>query len=496
MQDVRRKSSRTRRHGRALLLLLAVTVLAALAIGWRLSGRKEALPKLTTHADTAETLMSHEAEEVARIAVTLRSGESWTALQRSPGTLTMEDDPDFTVAAGYATGILNAARIVSCAAVLTDDPTLYRDNLASFGLEYPRLIADIAYTDGASVTFRIGDTVSDDDASWLYMTVDGDDRLFALDRGTVEDLTVDRALLYPVTQPVLHAARFDRIVLTGADGVLIGEWALDGSIGDSDAAERWRLVAPVRYPADASAVTTLRANLAALRLGAYVGPATAENLTAYGFDAPRLTITIHQAAGSIGETAVTGEYALTDWPESSFILTVGDPQNEDVDYIRYGDSIYTGSHYLLSFFMEKDYADTLSRYIAPTALGNLERLTIETAEGTEEYVITRTEQVAENNELVTDMNGHIVYDYACALNGEALDYSAFEASYARLIVATASGSLPQGWTVEEAPHTTYTFYDVSGAVHTVAFADFDALHDAVLMDGEAVFYLIKGGFTL
>lgn len=496
MQEVRRKSTHARRHGRWLLLLLAVAALAALIAGWRLSARKEPLPEIKTYEDTAETLLAHEADEVARIAVTLRSGEGWTAVQSVPGSLTMEDNPDFAVAAGYAASILNAARIVSCEAVLTDDPALYRDDLAAFGLDDPRLIAAVSYTDGSAITFRVGDAVSDADMGWLYMTVDGDDRLFALDRGTADDLTVDRALLYPVTQPVLHAARMDHITLTGADGDIIGEWMLEGSIGDADAADRWLLVAPVRYPAAADALTALKTNLAALRLGAYVGPATEENLTACGFAAPRLTIAVHQAAGSIGETSAAGEYALTDWPESEFILTVGGAQNADVDYILYEDAIYTGSHYLLSFFMDKDCADTLSRYIAPTALGNLERLTVETGAGTDEYVIIRTEQVAENNELVTDENGHPVYDYACTLNGEPYDYAALEASYARLIVATVSGPLPQGWTTQEPPHTTYAFCDISGDVHTVGFATFDALHDAVLVDGEAVFYLIKGGFEL
>ena len=497
MQEVRRKTPRGGSHARLWLLLAASAALLALAGGYLWLGRaRETVPSSQSHADTAVALMTHEADEVAQIAVTLRSGEGWTAVQGPPGALTVQGDPAFRMSEGSAAELLNATRIIACTAVLTDDPAVYRDHLADFGLDEPRLVARIDYTDGASVTLRVGDTVTEDDASWLYMTVDGDDRLFAIDRGTVEVLTVDRSLLYPVTQPVLHQARFDRITLTGAGGAIIGEWALEGSIGDADAEERWRLVAPVRYPADASAISSMKANLASIRLGGYVGPATPENLTACGFDEPRLTITIHQAEGSFGTVGLTGEYTVTDWPESTVTLTVGGASTGDIDYVRYEDAIYTGSHYLLALFMEKDYASTLSRYLVPTALGNLAGLTVDTAAGTEEYVITRTEQVAENNELVTDMNGHIVYDYACTLNGEPVDYETFSASYARLIVATVSGRLPPGWTSEAAPHTTYTFYDVSGDVCTVALADFDAMHDAVLVDGEAVFYLIKGGFAL
>ncbi|MCH5287549.1 MAG: DUF4340 domain-containing protein [Christensenellaceae bacterium] len=492
MQNVRRRQSRPKRHGRLFLLLAAVALLLlTAAILWL--GRREEPQPTPGRESTAQVLMTHEADEVEHVAVTLRNGEGWTVLQTGPGALTMADDPDFEIDAGYAALILGAARTVSCAEVLTDDPALYLDDLASFGLDAPRLIADIAYADGTAVTFRVGDALSSDDASLLYMTVDGDNRLFAVERGNIDDLTIDRALLRKVTQPVLHAARFDRVTLAGPDG-LIGEWALEGSIGNADAVDRWRLVAPVNYPADANAMSSLRESLATLRLGAYVGPATEENLTACGFDEPRLVISIHQAGGSIGTTSATGEYSLTDWPESSFTLTVGGPKSEDVDYVLYEDYIYISSHYLLAAFMEKNPADTLSRYITPTALGNLARLTVKTDGGTDEYIITRTEQVAENNELVTDLNGSVVFDYACTFNGEAIDYAAFEASYSQLIVITVSGVLPAGWSANEEPHTVYTFHDVSGDTHTVAFITFDALHDAVVIDGEAAFYLIKGGY--
>ena len=46
------------------------------------------------------------------------------------------------------------------------------------------------------------------------------------------------------------------------------------------------------------------------------------------------------------------------------------------------------------------------------------------------------------------------------------------------------------------PHTVWTFTDVDGTVHTVALTRYDAMHDAVAIDGVALFYLIQGGFSL
>ena len=55
------------------------------------------------------------------------------------------------------------------------------------------------------------------------------------------------------------------------------------------------------------------------------------------------------------------------------------------------------------------------------------------------------------------------------------------------------GWLPEGWAAAEAPHTTFTFEAVDGETHTLALTAFDALHDAVTLDGCTLFYLIRDG---
>ena len=106
------------------------------------------------------------------------------------------------------------------------------------------------------------------------------------------------------------------------------------------------------------------------------------------------------------------------------------------------------------------------------------------------------EQVAENNELVTDDEGNQVYDITLTKNGESADYTAFSAAYNQLMMVTMSGRLPDDWTAADIPHTVWTFTDIDGTVHTVALTRYDAMHDAVAVDGVALFYLIQGGFSL
>ncbi len=475
---------------RILLLFFLLMMLIVIAAAALLASQPEE-PAPAAPVSSARNLFEYAPSEVT--SITIRRGEEapWTVTQ-SDGLLTLLGEGGFTLSESTSAALLDAASILPCEAVLTDDPAEYRDHLADFGLDAPRYEATITYTDGVVAHLRVGSPGAENNA-WYYMTVEGDDRLFTFSRGMVEALFVSRDSLWDVASPVIHKARIDRITLTGPDGVT--QWALHGDITDADAGDKWGITAPFSYPADAQAMSTLLANAANLRLGAYVGPATAENLSAYGFDAPRLTIDIHMAAGTIGVTGAEGGVAPTDFPESTVTFVIGGTKNDMVDYVRFGESIYVSSHFTMGMFIGYDVAATMSRYPVLTALGNLAALTIREGDALTEYTLTRTEQVAPNNELITDEDGNPVYDVTVARNGEVIDYTTFKTAYNALAMVTVSGTLPAVEALP-APHTAYTFTDVDGTAHTVELTTFDVLHDAVIVDGHAAFYLIKGGFRL
>ena len=203
----------------------------------------------------------------------------------------------------------------------------------------------------------------------------------------------------------------------------------------------------------------------------------------------------HQAAGATGTLDADGVYGVTDWEESTFTLTVGGRKSDMVDYVLVDGSIYVSSHFLLQVFMELNALSTVSRYTVPVALGNLSRLTVESGGDRHVYTVTRTEQVAENNALVTDSGGQVQWDLTCALDGQEIPYATFEAAYSELLKVTVSGWLPEGWAPQEAPHTTMIFEALDGEAHTLSLTAFDALHDAVTLDGCTLFYLIRGGMA-
>ena len=127
----------------------------------------------------------------------------------------------------------------------------------------------------------------------------------------------------------------------------------------------------------------------------------------------------------------------------------------------------------------------------------LAALTVTRDGETHTWRLTRTERVLPNNDLATDAAGRTLMDVTVARDGEEAPWSAFEAAYQSLLGVTVSGRLPEGWAPEEGaePTAVYTFLSVTGDRHTVSLLPFDALHDAVAIDGGCVFYLIRGGMS-
>lgn len=495
MQTVRKK---TRTSGRSRLALWLIAAIILLSVIIAAASVLQPQPTVEYAAPLDQSIVLYEYSYPELVSVTIRRGDEapWTAIPHiseafGEESVTIQGEDGFTLTWEESMEFLVSAVCITAEEVLTDNPAEYAGHLADYGLENPRYEARIRYADGTDITLRVGDKGPDGD--WRYMLISGDDRLFAFSNGSVEGLFVNRDTLRKVSQPDLHKARIDRITLTQGDRV--SQWTLDGHITDADAADKWRITAPFTYPADAAAMEQLLTSAANLRLSAYVAPATEDNLRRYGFDAPRLAIELHQDAGTIAVNSADGAAQAVDFPESTVTFVIGGEKTDLVDYVRCGDGIFLSSHFSVGLFLDYDVESTMSRYPVLTALGNLAALSIREGETVTEYILRRTEKVAANNQLITDEDGNPVCDVTVTRNGEPIDYAAFEAAYNALALVSVSGRLPSPAGLP-APHTECTFTDVDGTVHTVSLATFDVLHDAVIVDGHAAFYLIKGGFQL
>ena len=497
MQKVERQKHRERRPGRLVgLLLCAILLIAGVTAGLllRRTAEEEELPDvLPVYERVTGSIIERKTDEVESLTVIQRGRKPWTVVQRQHGVLQMEpekgtDADAWTVDADMAKMLIDIASNLVYNDIFTDDRAEWEQAAESFGLQNPLVTATVRFTDGTTVTVRVGDATDPVNHDSYYMTVDGDDRLYALDAGTVDDLNTEKELLHPVPALNILSSLLDRITVKNGDGTVRTEWTLQGDIKDQDAAENWLMTAPVVYPADYDQIQNLKKNAGNIMLGVYVGEADEETLKRCGLDAPTAILDIHMAAGATGTVGMTGVYDIKEHEERTETLTIGGSKNDMTAYVRYGDEVFTVGHFSIDVFLQAKPMSSIARYVAITPLNSLESLTVEKQGGeTVRYKLER-KTAGEDNTADEDES------YRCTKNGEEIPYTVFSASWERLLTVTVSGRLPKDYELKEV-HTRYTYHSVSGKTHILELRDFDAMHDAVTLDGYTLFYLIKGGMT-
>ena len=478
MQKVERRSPRGIRRRlwlAAAFILLAGSIAAAVALTQK---TKDVIPAAESHTGL---LIDRAAEELASITVQRRGEKAWTLIRTGDGLLIPEDGGEWNVPEQTGETLTAGITQLRYEEILSEDPEEWQGTPEDFGLAEPRVTVTGRYTDGQSATVRIGNETGLEEG-WFYMALEGDEKLYAVSSGIAEELDVEYALLHPVPRPEILGALLDRITVTDRNGTCIAEWTLRGQITDRDAGQNWVISVPFTCPADEEAISNLKKNAENLRLGVYTAAATEENLEAYGLAVPERTLEFHMAAGTTGTVGDSGVYDVADHEESTVRLYIGRSRDELADYVRFGEEIFTVSHFTLSVFSEADPMTSAARYPVLTPLDSLESLTVDEGGKQTEYVLRETS--AEEEGTVRE----------CLRNGEAIAYAAFEAAYERLLTVTFSGTLPEGAEWQEA-YKKYTFRTLSGGTHTVTLSDWDGLHDAVTVDGSTMFYLIRDGMT-
>ena len=497
MQKVERQKHKDRQGKRLAGVLLCAVLLAGGVTAGILLNNKAKEETGQQHQHIMGTIIRRNAEELQSLTVKQRGKEPWTAEKEEDGSLrlTPEDNSmpnTWLVDDSIAGRLTDAAVNLTYDDVFTENRTDWEPYAEDFGLKDPLVNAVFRYTDGTETSVHFGDSADPDDNAYYYMTVEGDDRLYAVAAGTVEDLNTEKELLHPVRTPEIRGALLDRITVKEGDGTIRKEWTLQGKVSDRDAAENWLLTVPFVYPADYDAMKNLRDSAENLRLGVYIGEAEEEALKQCGLDRPAAIIELHMAAGSTGTVSDSGVYDVDDWEERTVTFALGNNKSEMVAYVRFGDEIYTISHFSVNVFTETDPMMTAARYTVTTPLNSLESVTVEKPDGTVHYALEKEEgsETGGNDQPETADTAA----YRCLRNGEEISYDAFSAAWERLLTVTVSGRLPKDWQLKQA-HTKYTLRTVSGGTHTIELSDYDGMHDAVALDGHTCFYLIRGGMT-
>ena len=496
MQKVERQKHKDRKRRRLTgVILCALLLVICVAVGLLLRDKAEKTASEANVKYEAQTgnIFLHEESELKSLTLIQQGKDPWTVETDAEGKLHLlheetGEPSSWTVDENIAELLMSVATNLTYDDIFAEKRSEWEVALDAFGLKDPLVTAVFSFQDGTDVTVHVGKSADPENNRYYYMSVDGDEHLYAVSAGIMDDLSTEQTLLHPVPRLEIQSALLDRISVKNADGSVRKEWSLQGDVKDRDAAENWQLTAPFTYPADYNSIVNLKENAGNLRLGVFIEEANEETLKLYGFEEPSAILEFHTAAGSTGTVGMSGVFDVSDWEEHLYTLTVGGSKSEMSSYVLYEGCIYSVSDFTMSAFLNVEPTSTVARYVVTIPLTSLESAVVEKqGQETVSYVLEPVED-AGNGEEVTEQT------YRCLKNGEEIPYETFEAAWDRLLTVTVSGKLSQEYEPGNV-HTKYTFRTVSGRTHILELSDLDQMHDLVTLDGASRFYLIKNGLT-
>ena len=475
------KSALSAKHALTIVILLVFVILLALALFFL----KNSDPAVIGPAVplTSRQLFSCTAEDVLSVTITPPEGETYTLMCKN-GVLTLPDDSEFTVRDHLAESILlNVCHIYIEDTVLNTRETVV--DLADFGLAPARCQATVAYRDGTTHTLYIGDQMQLG-IPYRYFMWNDDPHLYAASNDVYDAFSYTRSALRSVEQPVWDSTLWDQVSIAGANARTFVE---------TDAG--WIMTYPYTYPLSTDGINTYLTSIENIRFAEYVGKTDVSDLSLYGLDNPRMTLTLHQTPTTVSFLSDTGEE--TDsivLPEEEIVLHIGADLDEYYFYAEYLGVIYTATRFQAGFLFNEDLSSLLDSTPLDIPITALQEMIVEDENGRTVYTVHLSEQLTPAGELKTDEQGKQLYDVTVQKNGMDFDTDTFLQWYAEVQKLSPNGKTADVF-VPASFDRTLTL-KTSQHVRTVSFSRYDALHTAMSIDATTLFYapntLLKGLF--
>lgn len=474
-----------KKKGRSLrpLVLLGVMVFLGAAAGvgvWLIHRAPAALPPLPEREEAA-LLFSRPTEEIASVTVTPRQGEPYTLLPREEGfVLQTEENTALRESAVKELRLSLDGLPAESVLRASLDPENGLD-AAAFGLEPAAARVEVRYQDGETVTLLVGDMTPDEETPQRYCMRKGDPRLFTLLEADSAAFLREKDYLRAFDQPELDGSLLDRIEIAGGVNCV---FRYDPS--------GWQMEAPYQYPAASARMEALLKKISGMGFSAYLGDAEKLPLSAYGLDDPAFVITLTQAPSVLtGPTADGGEISIQ-VAEKRYSLALGNAAKDSVLYALWEGGVYEASAFLLGFWQEIDPRDYLLRKPVNFLINDLSAVSFSRGGLKRGYEVRMVESITANNQIAVDEYGHTLYDCAVRRVGEKEDIDAetFLSWYTALAGLNADGDLPEGTECTGEPRGEIILEN-DHLTRTIRLYAWDALHDALWVDGTALFYVQK-----
>ena len=481
MSPVRRRIIDAEKRKKRLLWLLLPILTVLFCGSWLLLRRTPvSLPDIVSPQSV--TLSNRASEEVISIAVSGPYDAPYTLHRDPEGIWQMEGMPDFIFRQTMLDAMIdNAAVIITDDTIgrLSEHPDWHVDD---FGLQDGCLRVDAGFSDNSHLVFRLGDSIPEETPGYFFM-LEGDDCIFTISSDVFEAYANTRMALHTVSEPALKGELIDRIAFTGYNPFVL-ERSSDG----------WYLIEPVIYPLADSAVDSLLSKLEGVRFAQYIGRAEDCNLTSMGLDPAERILTL-----DIAESTVTGYDASSQiigstlLPAYRLTLSIGHEESEIVFYCLYRGEVNKATSFSAGFLRTQDWNSLLLATPFNSDIGEINSLTWSQNGLVQTYNLTFSEHVLPNNELERDENGNVIYNVSVSSNGQSIDSEVFAAAYGRLCTLRMEDRLPSDYSLPQSePLLTVEVIRNDGKQRTVTLWPLDALHDAVAVNGVALFRVEKG----
>ena len=460
-------------------LLLCLAAAAACGIAAYLLNLPAPLPALP-ESQPPLILLSRSSDEISAIAVSPPEGTAYP-LVRSGEDFYLLGREGMALRSGTVTDMLNAAGELEAESTVLDTAEEAVE-LSHFGLSPAQAQVTITYTDGSQAKLRIG-SQSPEETPQYYCMVEGDSRLYTVLAVYCEAFFHEAEYLRDFSQPSLDASLLDRIDISGAL-----------TLGMRYTPSGWLMDAPYAYPLSTTRTDTLLSQIESMAFEACLGSPQEVALADYGLDAPALTITLTQTATVITGESAEGEQVTLDVPARQYTLLVGNETGKSGVYVLWEGMVYKASNFLLGFWKELTVDDLLLRQPVNLLVHDLDRVSLTASGLSAAYQVRMVESVTENNQIATDEYGQPLYDVAVCREGETkdMDAQAFLTWYTALASLSPAGRLPEGYApIPPAEKRAEIVLENQTLTRVISFYPYDALHDAMAVDGVFQFYVEK-----
>ena len=471
----RKKMKRSLKKGTWLTLIACAAALCALCV--YLLRATAPLPEIP-EKEMPQALLSGGSEAVAAVSIQAEDGEGYV-LRRTENGVFLEGRE------GMALREKSIEEIWDFAGSLASESTVINTraqavNLADFGLAPARLRVGVTRVDGSESELLIGDETPQE-MPQRYCMIAGNPYLYTVLASACDVFFHDAAFLRDFDQPALDASLLDRIEISGS-------LSLDMHYTPSG----WILDAPLVYPLSTARMKALLSSVESMGFDACMGCPEETSLSAWGLAAPSLTVRLTQAATRlIGQTS-EGESVSFDVPEKTYTLLLGNDIGESGVYVLWEGMVYRASNFVLGFWKDLTVDDLLLREPVNFLINNLNGVEFQTASQRAAYRVELVESITENNQIATDEYGQTLYDCEVYRQGEKepMEAERFLQWYTSLASLTAAGRLREGFAPSGGPDVEIVLKNDT-LTRTIALYPYDALHDAIFVDGVGIFYTEK-----